>query len=203
MEYQKITNLLDTTSDNVPRCITEKWVHVYDQSGSAEDRYKSSKQIRCKTSMLRSALCDFSDAFIVVKGKVAANFNDRKNYDADDFPDELFADIFPDASTAAQINTARTTAKTAALNDANNNDTRNFIKGISFRNNAPFNCCISMINGILIDNAEELDVVMPVYNLIEYSKSYSKTSGSLWNYYRDEPTEDSEINHYLKSNSFE
>ena len=56
MEYQKIRNLLDTTSDNVPRFITKKWVEVHDQSGSAEDRYKPSKQIRFKTSMLRSDL---------------------------------------------------------------------------------------------------------------------------------------------------
>ena len=50
MEYQKITNLLDTTSDNVPRFITKKLVEFQDQSGSAEDRYKPSKQIRFKTS---------------------------------------------------------------------------------------------------------------------------------------------------------
>ena len=54
--------MLDTTSDNVPRFVTEKWVDVHDQSGSAKDRYKPSKQIRFKTSMLRSGLCDFSDA---------------------------------------------------------------------------------------------------------------------------------------------
>ena len=61
MEYPKITNFLDTTTDNVPRFITKKWVEFYDQSGSAEDRCKPSKQIRFKTSMLRSDLCDFSD----------------------------------------------------------------------------------------------------------------------------------------------
>ena len=70
MEYQKITNLLGTTLDEVPRFITKKWVEVHDQSGSAEDRYKPSKQIRFKTSMLRLDLCDFSDAYIVVKGEV-------------------------------------------------------------------------------------------------------------------------------------
>ena len=70
MEYQKITNLLDTASDNVSRFITRKWVEVYDQSSSAEDRYKPSKQIRFRTSMLRSDLCDFSDAYIVVKGTI-------------------------------------------------------------------------------------------------------------------------------------
>ena len=116
MEYQKFRNLLDTASENVPRFITKKWVEVHDQSGSAEDRYNPSKQIRFKTSMLRSDLCDFSDSYIVVKGKVVANFNDRKNYCADDFPDELFPDnIFPDGTTAAQISTARTPAKAAAL----------------------------------------------------------------------------------------
>ena len=47
--------------------------------------------------------------------------------------------------------------------------------------------CITKINSIKIDNAEDFDVVMPMYNLLEYSKNYKKTTGSLWNYYRDEP----------------
>ena len=51
----------------MPRFITKKWVEVHDQSGSADDRYKPNKQIRFKTSMLRSDLCDFSDAYIVVE----------------------------------------------------------------------------------------------------------------------------------------
>ena len=51
MEYQKITSLLDTTPDDVPRFITKKWIEVHDQSGNAEDRCKPSKQIRFKTSM--------------------------------------------------------------------------------------------------------------------------------------------------------
>ena len=54
MEYQKSTNLLGTIPDEVPRFITKKWVEVYDQSGSAEDRYKPSKQVRFQTSVLRS-----------------------------------------------------------------------------------------------------------------------------------------------------
>ena len=66
MEHQKITNLLDTTSDNVHRFITKRWLEVHDHSGSAEDRYKPSKQIRFKISMLRSDLYDYSDAYIVV-----------------------------------------------------------------------------------------------------------------------------------------
>ena len=73
MEYRKNTNLLDTTSDNMPRSITKKWVEVHDQSGNVEYRYKPSTQIRFKTSMLRSDLCDFSDAYIVVKGRVTAS----------------------------------------------------------------------------------------------------------------------------------
>ena len=58
---------------------------------------------------------------------------------------------------------------------------------LAFKNNAPFISCISKINITLIHNAVDLDVVMPLYNLLEYSKNYSRTSGSLWNYYRDEP----------------
>ena len=55
------------------------------------------------------------------------------------------------------------------------------------KNNAPFISCISIINNSLISDAEDLDIVMPMYNLIEYSKNYSKTTGSLQSYYRDEP----------------
>ena len=61
-------------------------------------------------------------------------------------------------------------------------------KAVAFKNNAPFINCISKINGIKIDNAEDLDVVMPMYNLLEHSKNYKKTTGSLWNYCRDQPS---------------
>ena len=64
-----------------------------------------------------------------------------------------------------------------------NNDV--YDKILTFKNNAPFISCVSKINNTLIDNAE--DLVMPMYNLIEYCKNSSKTTGSLWNYYRDEP----------------
>ena len=145
MEYYKITNLLGTTLDEVPRFITKKWVKVYNQSGSANDRYKPNKQIRFKTSMLRSDLYDYSDAYIVVKGDI-------------------------------------TLTKT---NGRGIMDIRN--RFLAFKNNAPFTNCISKINNVLIDNAEDLDIVMPMYNLLEYSKNYRKTTGSFWNYYRDEP----------------
>ena len=58
---------------------------------------------------------------------------------------------------------------------------------LAFKNNASFINCISKISGVLIDNAEDLVVVMLMYNLLEYSNNYRKTTGSLWNYYRDEP----------------
>ena len=76
-----------------------------------------------------------------------------------------------------------------------------------FKNNAPFTNCITKINGIKIDNAEDLDVVMPMYKLLEYSKNYQKTTGSLWNYYRDElnsSTDNDNITHsIINSKSFD
>ena len=141
MKFQKIINLLDVTSDNkdLPRFVTKKWIEVYDQS---EKSYSINKEIRIKTSMLRSDLCDDSNAYIIVKGDI----------------------------TVTNPNNAK----------------RN--KAVAFKNNAPFTNCISKRNGIKIDNAEDLDVVMPMHNLLEYSKNYRKTTGSLWNYYRDQPS---------------
>ena len=72
MEFQKIVNLLDITSDNkdIPKYVTKKWIEVYDQS---KKKYNSNKEIRIKTPMLRSELCDFSDAYIVVKGDITVD----------------------------------------------------------------------------------------------------------------------------------
>ena len=69
MEFQKITNFLDITSDNkdLPKFVTKKWIKVYDQS---QGNYKVNKEIRIKTSMPRSDLFDFSDAYIIVKGTI-------------------------------------------------------------------------------------------------------------------------------------
>ena len=91
--------------------------------------------------MLRSNLCDFSDAYIAVKGTI---------------------------TVAGGSNSCRKN------------------RPLAFKNNAPFIGCILKINNTLINNAEDLDVVMPMYNLIEYIKSYRNTTGSLWNYHRDE-----------------
>ena len=73
--------MLDTTSDNVPRFITKKWIEVHEQAGSADDRYKPSKKITFKTSMLRSDLCDYCDAYIVVKGTITNADSDNDAYD--------------------------------------------------------------------------------------------------------------------------
>ena len=96
--------------------------------------------------MLRSSLCDYRDAYILVKGNISVNNN-----------------------VAA---------------GANENDIG---KKVIFKNCAPFTNCISKINNTQIDNAEYIDIVMPMYNLIEYSNNYSKTSGSLWQYCKDIP----------------
>ena len=127
MEFQKIVNFFDITSHNkyLPKFVTKKWIEVYDQS---EKNYNPNKEIRIKTSMPRSDLCDYSDAYIIVKGTITVT----------------------------------------NPNDANKN------KEVTFKNDAPFINCISKINGIEIDNAEDLDVLMPMYNLLEYSKNYKK-----------------------------
>ena len=116
--------------------------------------------------MLRSDLCDFSDAYIVVKENITVT---KKTFTADDFTDPNNTD-----------------AIATATNNANNNELGD--KKLVFKNNAPFINCISKIYGVKIDDAENLDVVMPMYNLLEYSKNYKNTTGSLRNYYRDEPS---------------
>ena len=134
MEYQKNTNFLGTTLDEVPRFITKKWVEVHDQSGSADDRYKPNKQISFKTSMLRSDLCYFSDAYIVVKGDITLTKTHRKGII----------------------------------------DIRN--RFLASKNKAPFTNCISKINNVLTDNVKDLDTVIPMYNFLEYTKKYRRTT---------------------------
>ena len=133
MKYQKITGLLDTTSDNIPKFITKIWIKVHDQSRGS---YNIDKQIRFKTSMLQSDLCDYSDAYIAVKGTITVQTEN------------------------------------------------NIYLKMLLKNNAPFINCISKINELLIDNAEDLDTVITMWNLIEYSKNYSKISDTSWNYTR-------------------
>ena len=95
--------------------------------------------------MLRSSLCDYSDAYILVSATTTVPTHQQK-----------------EKMKATQ-------------------------KYIIIKNCAPFTNCISQINNTQMDNAKDIDKVMPMYNLIEYSDNYSKTSGSLWHHYRDEP----------------
>ena len=138
MEYQKIANLLDNEviSNQQSKFRTRNWVEVNDDSRGTY----TNADIKFKTTMLKSDLCDYADAYIFVKGTIT------------------IAGAGADAA-ARQL------------------DERN--KGVIFKNCAPFTKCISRINGTDIDNARDIDIVMPMYNLIEYSDNYSKTSGSL------------------------
>ena len=70
------------------------------------------------------------------------------------------------------------------ITSTNNAKRRN--KKLTFKNNVPFTSCISKIDNTFVDNAEDLDIVILIYDLLEYSHNYSMTSGSLWNYYKDE-----------------
>ena len=104
--------------------------------------------------MLKSSLCDYNDAYILVKGTITI------------------------AGKGAD----------AAARHADERD-----KGVAFKNCAPFINCISEINNTQVDNAKDIDIVMPMYNLIEYSDNYAKISGSLWQYFRDEPDDNDDM----------
>ena len=146
MEYQQIANLLESTSDNLSKFRTTNWVEInYESRGN----YANS-DIRFKTTMLRSNLCDYADSCILDKGTITI--------------------------TGAGDDAAATQA-----------DERN--KEATLKNCAPITTCISRINNTDIGNAHNTDIVMPMYNLIEYSDNYSKTSGSLWQYYKDDPND--------------
>ena len=148
MEYQKIASLLDSASNQPSKFRTRNWVKINDENRGKYD----SNNIKFKTTMLRSNLCDYADAYILVKGMI----------------------------------TITVEGNDAAARQADERD-----KGVTFKNCVPFTKCISRTNntGIDIDTAQDNDIVMPMYNLIEYSDNYSKTSGSLWQYYRDGPND--------------
>ena len=118
----------------ISKFVTKKWIEVNDLSSG---KYSANKNLRFISSMLGSDLCDYSDAYIVIKSTITVEGdNDDKNG-----------------------------------------------KKLTFHNNASFRSRIQKINNIFIDNTEDLDIVMPIYNMLEYSGNYSMT-GSLWNYYR-------------------
>ena len=146
MEYQKIANLLDDNKSNQPsKFRTKNWVEINDESRGT---YNVNSQIKFKNTMLKSSLCNYSDAYILVKGIITIT-------------------VSGDDAAARQA------------------DER--VKGVVFKICAPFTNCISEINNTQVDNAKDIDIVLPMYNLIEYSDNYAKTSRSLWQYYRDEP----------------
>ena len=86
-----------------------------------------------------------------------------------------------------------------AGNDADARQADEREKGVIFKNCAPFTKCISRINGTEIDNAQDFDIVMAMCNLIEYSDNFLKTSGSLWQYYKDDPNDNLENSESFKS----
>ena len=141
MEYQKITNLLDDTTNPLSKFRTKNWVEINDES---KGRCYNSN-IRFKASIIRSNLCDYSDAYIFVKGTITV----------------------PNTEDAG-----------AAVN--------NYNKILIFKKCAPFTDCITKINNTQVDDAQKIDIVMPMYNLKECSDAYLKTSGGLWQYYRDD-----------------
>ena len=138
--------MLDDKKSNHPsKFRTKNWFEINDESRGT---YNVNSQIKFKTTMLKSNICDYSDAYILVKGTITI--------------------------TGAGAD--------AAARPADERD-----KEVIFKNCAPFTNCISEINNTQVDNAKDIDIVMPMYNLIEYSDNYAKTSGTLWQYYRDEP----------------
>ena len=169
MEYDKINNLLlsedNEMSEKLSKFVTREYVRV----NSLLNTYNENKSIRFKTPMLRSNLCDYSDAYILVKGTITV--------------------------TAPGVN-----------NNANNiRDKIN--RPLILKNNASFVSCITRINGELIEDADDLDIVMSMYNLLEYSKNYRKTIRSLYNYYRNELSDDADYNNFnnikvVNSNTF-
>ena len=135
--------MLNDESNKPSKFRARNWVEINDE---ARGTYSHNKQIKFKTSMLRSSLCDYSDAYILVKGNITIN---------------------------------NTAAEDAAANNTNNKEI--------FKNCASFTSCKTKIINTEIDDAEYTDIVMPMYNLIEYSDNYSQTSGSLWQYCKKIP----------------
>ena len=146
---EELGSAVDSESENLSKFVTRQYVKV----NSLSNTYNENKSIRFKTPMLRSDLCDYLDAYILVNGTITVMAN-------------------------------------AGANNIRDKKDRKLI----LKNNAPFVSCITRINNELIEDANDLDIVKPMYNLLEYSKNYRKTIGSLYNYYRDELTNDNNNN---------
>ena len=138
METQKIENLLGDTNSESSKFATRKWYVINDQNNADYgERNESDTTIKFETKVIKSNLCDYSDAYILVTGDI-----------------------------------------TAAGGDAN---TR-----VAFKSSAQFTKCITDLNDEHVNGADNLDIIIPMYNLIEYSHNYSDTSGCLWQFKRDE-----------------
>ena len=132
MEYQKIANLLNIGSNQPYKFRTRNWVEINDESKGTY----TSNDIKFKTTMLRSNLCDYADADILVKGTITITGN---------------------AGPEPDPNAPRTAAQLLAARQKDERD-----KGVIFKNCAPFTKCISRINNTDIDNAQDIDIVMPI-----------------------------------------
>ena len=131
-EYQKIINLLDNTPNQLSKFRTKNWVEINDD---AHGRYNTKCQIKIKTSMLKSSVYDYSDAYIILWGTIS----------------------FQNTGTAANPNNR---------------------KNIIIKNCVLFTDCVSEINNAQIDNTKDIDIVIPICNLIEYSDNYTKISAN-------------------------
>ena len=154
MEFKKITNFLDKLSQHL---MIKIYQELFLKNGlkfmiNQKKNYSPNKEIRNKASMLRSDLCNFSDAYIVVKGNINV---DKKTFIANDFN--------------VPNNTA---AKATVTSTANDNAFGQ--KKLIFKNNAPIINCISKVNGVQTDDAEDLDVLMPMYNCLNTVKITEK-----------------------------
>ena len=154
MEFKKITNFLDKLSQHLTIKVYQELFlkNVLKFMINQKKNYSPNKEIRNKASMLRSDLCNFSDAYIVVKGNIIV---DKKTFIANDFN--------------VPNNTA---AKATVTSTANDNAFGQ--KKLIFKNNAPIINCISKVNGVQTDDAEDLDVLMPMYNCLNTVKITEK-----------------------------
>ena len=130
MEYQKIANLIDNASNQPSKFRTRNWLEINDESRGTY----TGNETKFKTTMLRSNLCDYADAYILLK---------------------------------------RTITITGAGADATARRADEREKGVTFKNCAPFTKCIRRINNTDIDTAQDIGILMPMYNLIEYRDNYS------------------------------
>ena len=142
METQKFINLLNGSSNDESKFATKKRYVIHSQT--AKSKYKQGDTIKFETETIKSSLCDYSDAFILVTGNIAVAAN-------------------------------------------NNTD-------VAFKNCAPISTYTTKINDVFVDEANDIDTAMPMYNLTQYRENYSETLGSLWHFKRDEvPANDADL----------